>query len=123
LCHHIAVFKSHDCPKHELLTLKQIHPAQGLLTSIVSVLTADSSGTKSMRLSRSSSCVGTQFDFGMQKCKGMHFAKRPKNIQFHCMQQLLPARVCSSFAQQQGVMWNLKVNMGFIAAVCGEEQQ
>jgi len=39
------------------------------------------------------------------------------------MQQLLPARVCSSFAQQQGEMWNLKVNTGFIAAVCCEEQQ
>ncbi len=52
---------THDCPKHELL--KQIHPAHGLRTSIVSVLTADSSGTKSMRLSRSSSCVDTEVDF------------------------------------------------------------
>lgn len=90
-----------DCPMHELLTLKQIHPVQGLLTSIVSVLTADSSGTKSMRLSRSSSCVGTQFDFSTQilvckNVKGCTLQKGASSAAFACkdMQQLCTAVKC-----------------------------
>jgi len=127
--HSSAQVVTYVCPKHELLT--HIHPAHGLRTSIVSVLTADSSGTKSMRLSRSSSCVDTEVNcdnLSMQHSRSVDARRYSNELSMphlyadlsmqYSMQQLDKAARCHVDSERQHGLCS-----SCLYSVCIQEQQ